>query len=84
MNTTTVPECACPACGHVMDRATSTTPDERAPIPGDYTVCILCGALNQFDQQLHLQPADESKLPTSTAADVARIRAAMGQVFRTK
>lgn len=41
----------CPVCGYVCDRATAVTGNE-SPQPGDWTVCLRCGEILRFDEQL--------------------------------
>lgn len=46
----------CPKCGHEVNAATSIDKDRTVlPDPKDYSVCINCGALLQFDKDLRLQ-----------------------------
>ena len=50
----------CPACGAARDAATDpTNPDQVAPRPGDFSICIACAALQVFDTGLTL------RLPTT-------------------
>jgi hypothetical protein len=44
----------CPKCGYELDAATSMV-DNDLPDPKDYSVCLNCGALLQFDNDLRLQ-----------------------------
>jgi hypothetical protein len=52
--TTRTPECNCPYCGHKFDRVSSIR-EPRAPRPGDFTLCIKCGLLMAFDQELRVR-----------------------------
>jgi hypothetical protein len=49
-----VPPSPCPSCFKVMDRATDGLRGGGRPRPGDVTVCINCGALLRFGEQLQL------------------------------
>lgn len=49
-----IPISLCPLCGHLLDRAESLTHPTEAPSPGDWTVCIGCAAILEFDHQLRL------------------------------
>lgn len=55
--TTTLPNSKCPVCNYRMDFATEITGD-RAPNPGDISLCFGCNTALVFDEQLH------SRLPT--------------------
>lgn len=41
----------CPECGYRMDAATATRGNAR-PRPGDLTLCLSCGAILEFDQDV--------------------------------
>jgi hypothetical protein len=49
--TTETPGLVCVSCAHAMNR---TTGDGKLE-PGDFTLCIRCGALNVFDDDLRLR-----------------------------
>jgi hypothetical protein len=42
----------CPACGHAFSAASNTLNSERGPRPGDWSICIGCGAVLAFDKRL--------------------------------
>ncbi len=54
-----VPPSACTNCGMVMDDATGVTDDDHkgdiVPDPGDFTVCINCGHVMAFTNDLTLR-----------------------------
>ena len=50
-----VPLSPCTSCGHKMDAATSAQNDGAIPSPGDVTVCINCGAMNQYADDMQLK-----------------------------
>lgn len=54
MITTRTPVVLCPVCGHTLDAASSLTTPEARPEPGDFTVCIECARVLQFDARLRL------------------------------
>lgn len=59
-----VPECKCPSCGVVHNCASGIGEDaDDTPTPkeNDVTVCIRCGALNQFDKDLMLKSVEVDK-----------------------
>ncbi len=44
----------CPICNYEMDCATAIDDKEANPIPGDVSVCLSCGEIFVFDEQLQL------------------------------
>jgi hypothetical protein len=48
----------CPACLYRLDAAIAAFKDVT-PSPGDFTVCIQCGAVLEFDNNLHVQKVSE-------------------------
>lgn len=49
-----IPIALCPLCGHTLDRAERLDAPTDTPSPGDWTVCIACTAILEFDHELHL------------------------------
>lgn len=67
----------CPSCGARFDRATGID-HPSAPEPGDFTVCISCGALLRFDAALRTEPAtaeDWAALEPEQATMIRRAQA---------
>lgn len=54
MTTTRVPISACKACGKPNDSATSISADIK-PTPGDVSICLYCGHVTVFDDDLTLR-----------------------------
>ncbi|HEY1878489.1 MAG TPA: hypothetical protein VGG68_01005 [Caulobacteraceae bacterium] len=54
----------CPYCGKPHDSATNADPgrDERPPEPGDASMCIGCGSMLIFDDDLKLSKPDPETL----------------------
>jgi hypothetical protein len=54
---------ACPYCGHRVDAAT-TTPGARGtgPCPNDASICIACGSMLIYDDDLRLRRPDPGEL----------------------
>ena len=42
----------CPSCGENNNGALPATEDERAPEPGDFSICAYCAAILEFDDGL--------------------------------
>lgn len=54
-----MPEAECPNCGALNDTA-SPFDEDAEPKPGDASICIMCGHLSVFDDNLVLRnPTDE-------------------------
>jgi hypothetical protein len=53
-----MPEYVC-TCGNTLDAATADV--NKSPAHGDLSLCCYCGALNQFDENLKLQPVPDDK-----------------------
>lgn len=62
-----VPLSSCTSCGYKMDAATSAQNDGAIPTPGDVTVCINCGAMNEY--------ADDMQLKSLTASELELLKA---------
>ena len=60
-----VKESACTNCGHSMNGALAVG-DDQAPVPGDVTLCIRCGHLMAFADDLTLR-----ELTAAEAVDIA-------------
>lgn len=46
----------CPACEYKLDAATSAAGDGAKPSAGDVSLCINCGALLEYTDDLHVIP----------------------------
>lgn len=62
----------CPGCGQALNA--SVDPKERGgPRPNDVSMCVGCGTILQFDQQLRLKamtPEQIERLPPKTAEEL--------------
>lgn len=45
----------CPKCGYGINAASSLFDPTELPDPEDYSICLNCGALLEFDRALRLQ-----------------------------
>lgn len=50
-----VPPSSCTNCSKPLDGATSVGAEDGVPDPGDVTVCIYCGHIMAFDEDLYLR-----------------------------
>ncbi len=51
MRTTRLPTASCPRCGYEMDSASGVN-HNRKPKPGDFSLCLRCGQVLRFDDEL--------------------------------
>lgn len=49
----------CPVCLHEHDAATSVGPNDGAPAPGDFTVCIECASILRWTDGMRLRVFSE-------------------------
>jgi hypothetical protein len=79
-----LPESACTNCGHVMDAANCVSTDgEGKADPGDITVCIICGHVMAFADDMTLRDltAEEAKEIAGNKALLA-LQEARGEVMK--
>lgn len=71
-----MPRCCCVECGKKLDGAINADRGSRIrPKPGDFTLCIYCGSLNTFDEQLRLrQPTVDEYVESTHYAVLQRAR----------
>lgn len=66
--------CPCPWCGSVQTVASAVELDETLqPQPDDVSVCIDCGNLLQFDDNMHLRKPDLDILGQLTLEELEQI-----------
>jgi hypothetical protein len=51
---TEVPACPCPHCKRMLDRA-SDPQSAASPRPGDFSLCVYCGAVLRFTETMLLR-----------------------------
>jgi hypothetical protein len=64
-NTTETPGCICVHCGHEHSHTTG----DGQPTPGDFTLCIDCGNLNVFDENLRFRRATKREAQEANEMD---------------
>lgn len=77
----------CPTCGTRLEAATFVGDDNRAPEPGDVTICIGCTAILRFTEDLSLRilPADELvALPAGARRAIFTVQRAVKRYQRSK
>lgn len=58
VKTSIIPDHICSCCKTKLDRATG----DGDPAPGSITICIGCGSILEFQEDLMLQPVSEEKM----------------------
>lgn len=53
----------CPQCNKLLTASTAADGSDRLPEPGDFTMCVYCGTILIFDDELR------QRLPTSDELD---------------
>ena len=71
MPMTRLPAQFCPMCFTVLDAATCFTA-KIAPEPGDFTVCIECGAVLEFGGKMDLLLRSWEDIPMHSRLDFAK------------
>ncbi len=71
---THLPPDECPVCHGYLDAAGPITNAKVQPKPGDYSLCINCGALLRFDPGMRLQVVPDDDLLELPKGDVERLR----------
>jgi hypothetical protein len=74
----------CPLCGKLLDAVGKLEDGASGPTPGDVTLCMGCGALLSFADDMGLQVQDEGELDAETRREVERVRAAIVEVNASK
>lgn len=71
----------CPTCSRKIDaNANMSGPDDATPEPGDFAVCIFCGAVLIFNDQLERKIAKDADIPIEIRELLARIEYARRKV----
>jgi len=65
------PEINCPSCNHKLD---SVAGQDVRPEPEDYTICIYCLAVLQFNKDLSVQLIEEKDIPKLVQSERKRFK----------
>jgi hypothetical protein len=68
-----MPPSPCPKCTTVLDGAGDPL-GRNAPKPGDFTVCLFCAEVLQYDRQMQLQIATRQEILRHAPAHLERLR----------
>ena len=72
---------ACPACGKLLDAASSIMDSERGPRNGDYTVCLYCAAILRYTKSMNLAPVTSDEILELRNEEPESFRALMKMVI---
>ena len=70
----------CPCCGYLMNAASSVDDNTHAPVPGDYSVCLQCGAFLRFGSRLRLgriSKLEMEQMDADTLMELSRVQRAI-------
>lgn len=77
-DSTVTPDSPCPYCGYVTDRSSNLShPDDeqpRPPRPGDVGLCLSCGGVAVFDDDMRLReptPVEHGRFQGDSAIAIA-------------
>jgi hypothetical protein len=57
-----LPEQHCSSCGSKLNAATFVGPDDSRPDPGDLSICLYCGYLSAYADDLTLRPLTSAEM----------------------
>lgn len=77
-----VPQCSCPQCFHKLD-AVSNVHSAEPPQVGDFTLCIGCTAVLQFDENMQLVLKTWAEIPLVIRSRFALVKMAIEEAQRT-
>lgn len=69
-----VPLSPCPKCNYRLDAATLVRPGTALPKPGDFTICLRCGEVLIFGDELALRVAMANDVRAAGPEVMAEIR----------
>lgn len=61
MSTTKLQYQACTGCGHSNEEHTGINNEEQ-PQPGNISICVCCGQVNQYDDDMKLQKLSDDEM----------------------
>lgn len=70
MNKNFVRKDHCPHCQHPVNSAIDENNEDVKPSVGDICICIKCGEVSQFDQNMMMTPFNISKLDVEAVKDI--------------
>ena len=65
----------CPTCAYLVNAASTMEDDAARPSPGDFSVCLNCGAINRFGPQMRVVTSSLDDAPDEeTAYQLSRVQ----------
>lgn len=65
-----VKKCECPYCLHKVDSAINEFDETVLPSKGDITLCIKCGEVSEFNEEMNLIKFNVSQLDVEDLKDI--------------
>jgi len=66
----------CPSCNNIHEMATGVT-GKGAPAPGDYSVCLGCGVVLRFKEDMHFAVQRLCNIPAELRDALTRVQIAV-------
>lgn len=82
--TTRIPEGECLQCGKKMDAASNLADDALVPEPGDVTLCIHCGYIMAFADDLTFRAVTEEEIKEIPLDEISRFQRARKVVMENR
>lgn len=79
-----MPDQRCPRCGKNLNRSSPVDNQPLAPVPGDFTVCVGCVAILQFDEQMKLKVPEQAAIEQLDAQTLQHLLAAQKLILSLK
>ena len=81
LGSTHLPAQPCPSCTHKLDAATPVGKELHIPKPQDYTVCLNCQQILQFDANMILHKRRWSDVDDACKDEIAKVIITMRKVL---
>jgi len=82
--TTRLPEAECLRCRKKVDAASGVADDGAVPEPGDVTICIFCGYLMTFADDLSFRELTEEDILELPLDEISRFQSARKHIEESK
>lgn len=84
MKTTPTPPSLCLCCGEAFELATNSTGDERGPVGGNVAMCLICGTMHIFKDDLTIRAPTRDEMRTMARDPAVWRAAAIHAAWRAK
>jgi len=75
------PKTECLRCRKKLDAASYIKDESKSPVPGDVTICMYCGYLMAFTDDMTFRELTEEEIKEVPLVEVARIQRARKAVM---